>query len=105
MYSLYFSNIYLGLSRFLFFSINPFSIICFLKSLSGITILSLFIFFSNALIYLPKYNNFISYIFSLLLLLISFISFISKEENGKNNTSFSSGINDNFSMSACVDKL
>ena len=67
----------------------------------------IFISFSNSFKYLPKYNNLISYIisFPFFPFLISCISLISNEENGKNNTSFSSGINDIFSISACVDRL
>ena len=83
LYSLYLFNIFLGVLSTFF--IKPLSIICFLNSLFGI-ILLLFLFFSNFLIYLPKYNNFISY-----LSFTFFISFISNDENGKNNTSFSFG--------------
>jgi len=80
--------------------INPDSIISFLNLLSGI-FLSIF---SISFIYFSKYNNFISYIFSLLYF-FSFISLISNDEKGKNNTSFSLGYFDIFSISQWVDKL
>ena len=96
--------------------IKPAFKISFLNSLSGIAF-SLFIIFwsfSMSFRYLPKYNNFISYIFSFFdfslfsigkTISISCKLFISNDENGKNNTSLSVGIHDIFSISACVDKL
>ena len=60
-----------------------------------------FLSFSISFKYLPKYDNSILYSFSS----IFSIFFISKQEKGRNNTSFSFSENDNFSMSQWVNKL
>jgi len=81
--------------------ITPDSHNSFLNSLSGISfsLLIIFLLFSISFKYLPKYNNLISYPFSLPIF-ISFIPLISKDEKGKNNTSLSFGKYDIFSISS-----